>query len=80
MGELRIRDVDEGLVSELKRQAKRHGRTLGEEVREVLTREAYRSREQIVERLQHLRDQIRAKHGELPDSTPGIRAERDSRG
>ena len=80
MGEIRVRDLDDGVVSALRDRAVRHGKSLSEELREMLTREAFRPREEIVERLQQLRDQIRAKHGELPDSTPGIRGERDSRG
>lgn len=80
MGEIRVRDIDDGVVSELRDRARRHGNSLSEELREMLTREAFRPREEAAERLQVLRDTIRGKCGVLPDSTPGIRAERDRRG
>ena len=80
MGEVRVRDLDEAVVSELRDRARRHGKSLSEELRELLTREAFRPREETTERLQKLRDQLRAKYGEFPDSTPFIRAERDGRG
>lgn len=80
MSEVRVRDLDEGVVQALKDRARRHGKSLSEELRELLTREAFRPRHETIERLQKLRDQIRAECGELPDSTPGIREERDRRG
>lgn len=80
MGEIRVRDVDDGVVSALRDRARRHGNSLSEELREMLTREAFRPREETIERLQRVRDQIRAKSGVLPDSAPGIRGERDRRG
>jgi len=80
MAEVRVRNLDDGVVSALKDRARRHGQSLSEELRELLTREAFRPRQETVERLQKLRDGIRADFGELPDSTPFIRAERDRRG
>jgi len=80
MGEVRVRDVDDGVVAALKDRARRHGRSLAEELREVLTREAFRPRQETTDRLQKLRDDIRAECGVLPDSTPFIRSERDRRG
>jgi plasmid stability protein len=80
MGEVRVRDLDEGVVSALKDRARRHGKSLSEELREMLTREAFRPRQETIDRLQQLRDDIRAECGVLPDSTPFIRTERDRRG
>jgi plasmid stability protein len=80
VGELRIRDVDDDIVVELKRQAKRHGRTLGEELRELLSEQVRRPRREIADRLSALTESIREKHGTLPDSTTLIRQMRDERG
>ena len=35
MAQLIVRDIDAKVVAKLRRRAKRHGRTLGEEVREI---------------------------------------------
>lgn len=80
MGELRIRDVDDILVEELKARAKRNGHTLGDELRAILAEEAHRPRLAWAERLAQLRASIEGEHGILPDSTQIIREMRDSRG
>lgn len=80
MAEIRVRNLDDGVVSALKVRAQRHGKSLSEELREMLTAEATRPKREMLDRLQGLRDSIRAESGELPDSTPFIRAERDKRG
>jgi plasmid stability protein len=80
MSELRIRDIDEDVISELRARAKRHGRTLGEEVRVVLKDEVKRHRLDAARRLLKLRESIRAESGETPDSTAYIRQQRDLRG
>lgn len=80
MAELRIRDVDDTIVDELKARAKRNGHTLGEELRTILADEAHRPRLEVAERLKQLRASIESKHGILPDSTDIIREMRDSRG
>jgi antitoxin FitA len=36
MAQLIVRDVDAKVIAKLRRRAKRHGRTLGQEVREIL--------------------------------------------
>lgn len=77
MADVRVRDLDQRVISELKAQAKRHGKTLGEELRGVLTDAALRPRREWAEKLAALRGSIREKHGVLPDSTPAIRAWRD---
>lgn len=80
MGDLRIRDVDETIVLEFKARARRHGHTLGEELRELLAGEAVRPRREAADRLRALRESVRQKHGLLPDSTPLVREMRDARG
>jgi len=56
----------------------RHGNSLSEELREMLTREAVRPSQETAARLQALRDESYAECG-VPDSTPFIGAERDRR-
>jgi len=80
MGDVRVRDVDEGVVTELKAQARRHGKTLQAELKEVLTEAAFRPRREWADRLDKLRESIREVHGQLPDSTAMIRQERDQWG
>ena len=80
MGEVRVRHLPEEVVDEWKARAERHGHSLQEELRTLLEEEAYRPRREMVARLRKLQDAIRAGSGELPDSTPGIREERDRRG
>lgn len=77
MTDIRVRNVDELVVAELKAQAKRHGHTFGDELRQVLAEAASRPRRQMVEELRQLHEAIRLECGVLPDSTPGIREERD---
>jgi plasmid stability protein len=80
MGEIRVRDVDDAVLSVLKDRARRNGRSLAEELRGMLTAEAFRPRREIADGLQKSRDTLRAKYGEFPDSAPFIRSERDRRG
>lgn len=80
MGDIRVRNLDDTVVAELKDRAKRHGRSLEAELRSVLTDEAFRPRRELAERAEQLRDSLRAEYGAFPDSTPIIREERDRRG
>lgn len=80
MADVRVRGVSDEIVLALKDQARRHGKTFGEELRGVLTEAALRPRREWADRLEVLRESIRKVHGELPDSTPMIREERDSWG
>ncbi len=77
MGDLRVRELDDAVMMDLRDRAKREGTTVPGLVRRILTEERQRRRNRLIEDLDSLRDSIRAAHGELPDSTPGIRAERD---
>lgn len=78
MTSVRIRNLDERVVTELKYRAKRHGNTLENELRALLTEEAFRPRREAAKRAKEVREAIRAKVGTLSDSTPLIREWRDS--
>ncbi len=80
MAEVRVRNIDDKVVVELKDRAKRHGRSLEAELREMITQEALRPRRELVGDLEQFSESLRAKYGMLPDSTPLIREERDRRG
>jgi plasmid stability protein len=77
MTDVRVRDLDDQVIAELKAQAKRHGRTFGQELHEILTDAAWRPRREWARKLRERHEAMRDKHGVLPDSTPGIRAWRD---
>lgn len=77
MTSVRIRNLDERVVTELKYRAKRHGNTLENELRALLTDEAFRPRREAAERASRIREAIRAEVGTLSDSTRFIREARD---
>ena len=80
MSELRVRNMDDWVIVELKAQARSHGRSLEAELREQLRELALRPRQQMADRAARLRQAIAREHGLLPDSTASIREDRDARG
>lgn len=80
MSSVRVRNLDPRVISELKERAKRHGNTLENELRSLLTDAATRPRREAAERAVAISEAIHAKVGTLSDSTPYIREERESRG
>ncbi|MBU0725378.1 MAG: hypothetical protein KJ904_07205 [Alphaproteobacteria bacterium] len=77
MADVKIRKLSDWVVETLKIRARSAGRSLEEELRHVLTEAAMEPRRRFLERATALRADIRDQHGILPDSTPGIRQERD---
>jgi plasmid stability protein len=80
MSELRVRNMEEWVIGELKAHAKAHGRTLEAEVRDRLRELALRPRQEMADRAAQLRQAIAEEHGLLPDSAASIREDRDARG
>jgi len=80
MAELRVRNMEDWVIAELKAQAKARGHSLEEDMRERLRELALRPRKEMAERAARLRDTIAQEHGLLPDSTVSIRENRDARG
>lgn len=80
MSELRVRNIDDWIITELKAQAKAHGRSLEAELRDRLRDLALGPRQEMAQRAARLRATIAQEHGLLPDSTAFIRQDRDSRG
>lgn len=77
MGDIRVRNVSADVVHLLKAQAERSGKSWQAFLHEALTEAAMRPRRELVLELRESHRQMREHYGELPDSTPGIRAERD---
>ena len=80
MTEVRVRKLDMWVVEALRSRAKRHGRSLEGELRQLLSDEALRPRMEAAERAQALREAITQESGLLPDSAALIREDRDARG
>ena len=71
-----VRNLDAGVVAELKRRAKRKGRSLERELRMILMRAARPERSKLIAEA----DRIRAMTaGPLEDSVSLLRKDRDSR-
>ena len=77
MGDVRVRNLEDGVVAALKARARLHGTSLEAELRGILTREAFRPRRELADKLRQFQEELTAAHGLLPDSTPGVREERD---
>lgn len=80
MTEVRIRNVDDWAVEELRQQARLKKQTLEESLRELLQQEALRPRRELAHKLREMREELRNKYGTFSDSTALIREERDARG
>ncbi|MBL8551941.1 MAG: hypothetical protein JNJ73_18275 [Hyphomonadaceae bacterium] len=77
MADVKIRDLDDGLVAFYRQRAEANGRSLEEELRQTLAEKRQRVRLEWAERLAKNHAEFERKYGVLPDSTPGIRAWRD---
>jgi plasmid stability protein len=81
MADVKIRNLDDWVLSSHRTRAKAAGRSVEEELRHVLTESALAVRREWAARLEKLRAEMRAENGgPMPDSTPGIREDRDSWG
>lgn len=80
MPELRVRNMEDWVIAELKAQARAHGHSLEAELRDRLRELALRPRQEMADRAARLREAIAKEHGLLPDSAAAIREDRDARG
>jgi plasmid stability protein len=76
MGEIILRDVEDSLVQELRRSAERHGRSLEEELREILRRATGRAKAEALATAERIRAGAPVQ---TTDSTDFIRQDRDNR-
>ena len=80
MANILVRNVDDAVVARLKKMAKAAGKPLNDVAREALRAAAQPSKAEIWAEADRLRESIRRRVGhDLPDSTPGIRQDRDTR-
>jgi plasmid stability protein len=80
MTDVKIRKLDDWVVESFRARAKQAGHSLEEELRQFLTEAARERRRRFIAELDELNAGLREKYGELPDSTPLIREERDQYG
>jgi plasmid stability protein len=77
MPDVRVRDLDEGIVLLLKDQAKKKHQSLQASLKALLTEAAMKPRRELIARLEAHHQRMRETCGVLPDSVDIIREERD---
>ncbi|MGH6898920.1 MAG: FitA-like ribbon-helix-helix domain-containing protein [Geminicoccales bacterium] len=77
MAEVKIRKLDDWVVESFRARARRAGRSLEAELRQTLTDVARARRAELLGEINAFRDELRARYGEMPDSTPLIREIRE---
>jgi plasmid stability protein len=77
MADLILRDVDDTLIARLDAEARRHGRSLDQEVRRILAAAARPDRAQVLAELAEIR--AMEQPGEYAPAEALVRADRDRR-
>lgn len=80
MPDVKIRNLDDHTYEAYRQRAEHLGTSLEEQLRLALKDNLMAERRAWADRLMKQHAEFRAKFGVLPDSTPGIRADRDRRG
>jgi plasmid stability protein len=80
MGDVRVRKLEDWVVSWLRGQAKKHGRSLEGELRETLTDAVLQRKKQIGAEMRADLQELEDKYGLFSDSAMIIREMRDRRG
>jgi plasmid stability protein len=80
MADVRIRKLDDWVVSWLRTQARQHGRSLEGELRQLVTESVLLRKKQIGEELRNDLKELEQKYGLFSDSAALIREDRDARG
>lgn len=80
MADVKVRNLPDWVVASFRNRAQSEGRSLEEELRVLLTDEATKRRQETLRKLKAFQAKMRKKYGELSDSTPGIREDRQARG
>lgn len=79
MTEVRLRNVEPELLNVIRELARRRHRTMEQFIKDELGTLADREKTALLDQLRQAREALHAAHGEGPDSTDGIRAEREAR-
>jgi plasmid stability protein len=77
MATLTIRRLDDQVYARLRERARSNRRSLEAEARDILTERTHGS-DALVEDLIRFHEEMIAKHGHLPDSTPLLREMRET--
>jgi plasmid stability protein len=80
MAEIRVRNLEDWVVSWFRSQAKQHGESLEAELRQTLTTLAQQRKRAIADQLRAKLKEIEQKYGRFSDSAVLIRDDRDTRG
>ncbi len=80
MADVKVRNLPDWVVASFRNRAEREGRSLEEELRTLLTDEATKRRQETLQKVKAFQAKMRKKYGQLSDSTPGIREDRQARG
>ncbi len=80
MTDVRIRNLDPWVVEWHRHQAKLDGRSLENELRQVLTEAALAKKHAIADEMRAGLEELRSKYGMFSDSATVIREDRDRRG
>jgi plasmid stability protein len=80
MADVKIRNLDDLVHETYRQRAENQGISLEEELRRALRENLQKERRAWAERLLAAHQEFKQKFGVLPESTPGIRADRDERG
>jgi len=80
MVDVKVRKLEDWVVETLRDRARRAGRSLEQELRQVLTEEALGAQRAAGGQFAALRCEMKKKHGTVSDSVPLIREDRDARG
>jgi plasmid stability protein len=80
MADVKVRKLEDRVVRFYRRRAEKAGHSLEAELRKFLTEGMSLERQEWVLEVHRRLERLRKKYGIMPDSTPGIRAERDERG
>lgn len=79
MADIKVRKLEERVVEFHRRKAEKAGHSLEAELRKVITEAANVDRQKWLLEIQRRHERLRKKYGVMPDSTPGILAEREGR-
>jgi plasmid stability protein len=80
MADVKVRKLEDRVVEFHRRKAEKSGHSLEAELRKVITEAASHDRQKWALEVHRRLERLRRKYGIMPDSTPGIRAERERRG
>lgn len=80
MADVKIRNLDELTYEAYRQRAEEQGISLEEELRRALKENLFKERQGWADYLMEQHRKFREQHGELPESWPGIREDRDTRG